>query len=202
MGGGQDSRIPSLLREYFSSRSMPVDVVIRTYSFDPEAAWTQIQAWAVEQTPDLIIGESLGSNHAYCLCPALPHLYVSPAMNAPAMIARYAPLARIPGVTAFLNRFFRPTRPMRQTMDFRPEVMRRYASLDARVRESLADSKSGRGESHAFFGRRDHYFKWGVVDPAGWNDVFGTSEFYEGTHFMENEFVESMLIPKVLEYYR
>ena len=61
MGGGADSRIPSVLNEYFSGQSDPVvRVVCRTYSFDPEIAHSQIESWLDECKPDLIVGESLG----------------------------------------------------------------------------------------------------------------------------------------------
>jgi pimeloyl-ACP methyl ester carboxylesterase len=57
MGGGSDSRIPSILSEYIS-------VVTRTYSFDPDVAAEQISSWVDELKPVLVIGESLGALHA------------------------------------------------------------------------------------------------------------------------------------------
>ena len=42
MGGGSDSRIPSILRDEFSQRGMPVNLVVRTYDFDPEVASAMI----------------------------------------------------------------------------------------------------------------------------------------------------------------
>ena len=57
MGGGGDSRIPSILKE-----AMPdVAVTVRTYDFDPEVAASQIEDWVAEIRPDLVVGESLGS---------------------------------------------------------------------------------------------------------------------------------------------
>ena len=72
MGGGGDSRIPSILREYFSCHSLhgemgqesDVEIICRTYDFDPEVAQVQIRAWVDELHPELIIGESLGALHA------------------------------------------------------------------------------------------------------------------------------------------
>ena len=54
-----------------------------------------------------------------------------------------------------------------------------------------------------FFGHNDHYRKSGIVSVKTWEKYFGkTYSMYDGTHFMEEEFVRSMLVPmicKVLE---
>ena len=44
MGGGGDSRIPSILKGQLDG----LDVVVRTYSFDPDVAWVQISSWVDE----------------------------------------------------------------------------------------------------------------------------------------------------------
>ena len=62
MGGGGDSRIPSILNEALQGSN--VRVVVRTYDFDPETASGQIAAWVEELNPSLVIGESLGALHA------------------------------------------------------------------------------------------------------------------------------------------
>ena len=62
MGGGADSRIPSILSEEL--RRYSIDVVVRTYDFDPEVGARQISDWVQELKPSLIIGESLGSLQA------------------------------------------------------------------------------------------------------------------------------------------
>ena len=61
MGGGGDSRIPSILKDLLGPG---YTVVIRTYDFDPEVASGQLAAWAAEVHPDLVIGESMGAIHA------------------------------------------------------------------------------------------------------------------------------------------
>ena len=43
MGGGGDSRIPGILRDALSDKE--VNVVVRTYDFDPETATGQIEGW-------------------------------------------------------------------------------------------------------------------------------------------------------------
>ena len=53
---------------------------------------------------------------------------------------------------------------------------------------------------YAFFGTRDHYKKSGAVNVDTWRKMFGdTYQEYEGTHFMEEEYVYSLLVPKILE---
>ena len=54
---------------------------------------------------------------------------------------------------------------------------------------------------HAFFGTRDHYRRSGVVSIRTWRKYFGDGSWtvYDGTHFMENEYVLSLLIPKIRE---
>ena len=68
----------------------------------------------------------------------------------------------------------------------------------------MALSNSVRTGSHdkhfAFFGMRDHYRKSGIVSVHTWEKYFGNSYMmYDGTHFMEEEFIDSLLMPKILE---
>ena len=67
MGGGADSRIPSILNDWFAENRPEVRVVVRTYDFNPDRAKGQIAAWYKELQPALVIGESLGANHALAL---------------------------------------------------------------------------------------------------------------------------------------
>ncbi|MBO4756901.1 MAG: hypothetical protein J5577_00450, partial [Bacteroidales bacterium] len=64
MGGGADSRIPSILSECLPA---PLKVVVRTYDFDPEIAREQISVWIEELQPFALAGESLGANHALAM---------------------------------------------------------------------------------------------------------------------------------------
>jgi hypothetical protein len=53
---------------------------------------------------------------------------------------------------------------------------------------------------YAFFGTEDHYRRTGVVSVRTWKKYFGdTYEIYEGTHFMEEEYVLKLLVPKILK---
>ena len=80
MGGGSDSRIPSILA--VALKPLGADVVVRTYDFNPETGHEQIKSWVEELSPALIIGESLGAVHALRIR-EIPHLLISPAVNAP-----------------------------------------------------------------------------------------------------------------------
>lgn len=211
MGGGGDSRIPSILREHLdadfreyvrrSSRpdaaQVAFDVVCRTYDFDPVVAQAQLSARAAGIRPDLVIGESMGAIHAVALR-GCPHLFVSPSLNAPLFFQVMSRLVRVPGMTRFFNRHYRPREGDRQQLDFTPEKLAKWAS----VRASALENTTLRGSPdyfHAFFGTRDHYRRSGVVLIRSWRRYFGpgTWTLYRGSHFMEEEYVRNLLIPKI-----
>ena len=203
MGGGGDSRIPSILKEHINdvldpSVGLRLEVVVRTYSFDPETAWGQISSWVEELHPVLIAGESLGALNAIKIR-SLPHVLVSPSLNAPVYLGYFAPLAIVPGVTWLLDRIFKPKDGDRQKLHFTFRTLSKYRRLR---REALSNTPR-RGSTDtffAFFGRRDHYRKSGIVSVRTYRRYFGeTFAMYDGTHFMEEEFVLSMLIPKIVE---
>ena len=190
MGGGADSRIPSILSEELVS--FGVNVVVRTYDFDPEIALGQISSWVKELQPKLVIGESLGSLHALRI-KGVPLLFVSPALNAPLYFRLQAWLTLIPGVTAIYQRIYKPREGDRQQMKFVFSVLRKYK--EHRRQAMLCESPV-----YAFFGTHDHYRKSGIVSVRTWKKRFGdTFSMYEGTHFMEEEHVRAMLVDKILE---
>lgn len=202
MGGGGDSRIPSILAEHIND-FLPlgcmarVSVIVRTYSFDPEVAWRQISAWVEELNPALIAGESLGSLNAIKI-KGLPHVLVSPSLNAPLYFGYLAFLALIPGVTQLLDRIYKPREGDRQPLHFTFRTMRKYRWLR---KEALANSpaRGGKDSFFAFFGTKDHYRKSGIVSIRTYRKYFGDRyAIYDGTHFMEEGFVISMLIPEIL----
>ena len=213
MGGGGDSRIPSILREYFAchpersphchperSEGSPfpsVEIVCRTYSFDPEVAHSQILTWMEELHPDLVIGESLGALHALRIS-EVPRLLISPALNAPLYFEFMAWLTLIPGFSWLFGRIYRPREGDRQPLRFTFPVLRKYRS---HRKAALGGKSSGCEESgnlHAFFGIRDHYRRSGVVSVRAWEKHFGNSfSVYGGTHFMEEEYIYSMLLSMI-----
>ena len=197
MGGGSDSRIPSILRECFdfssSAIGQEVEVVCRTYDFDPEIAASQITSWVNEVRPDVIVAESLGSLHGLRI-PNVPLVFVSPALNTSYYFEVLAWLSLIPGVTMIFDRIYRPREGDRQPLHFTFRTLRKYR---AHRKVALAN-KNHLGPVYAFFGTDDHYKKSGIVSIKTWKKHFGdTFSVYKGTHFMEEEFVRSILYEKI-----
>lgn len=199
MGGGSDSRIPSILSEIFADECS-VCVVARTYSFDPEVAAGQIAAWMDELKPVLVVGESLGALHALRLR-GVPHVFVSPALNAPLYLHPLSWLTHIPGVTWLFDRIYKPREGDRQPLHFSSAVLKKYRRHRTEALKDLP-ADSGSDMYFAFFGTRDHYRRSGIVSVRAWRRYFGKDSYlmYDGTHFMEEEFVRTMLADKIREY--
>ena len=191
MGGGGDSRIPSILSEELKDAG--VQVVVRTYDFDPEVAAVQIGRWVEELDPALVIGESLGALQALRI-EGRPLLFVSPALNAPYYFELLAWLTLIPGVTFIFDRIYRPREGDRQKLHFTFKVLRKYLPHRCMALKDRED-----GFIHAFFGVNDHYMDSNIVSVKTWRKHFGYSySLYEGTHFMEEEYVRTLLKDVVL----
>ena len=255
MGGGEDSRIPAFLNDWFGSQRPDIRVVVRTYDFHPDQAAAQIDAWYEELRPVLVIGESLGSNHALALLqrlkvagcgaqrrsgaedlspwgecspassappqPIPPLLLVSPALNAPKSLYALRGIARIPQLRKWLNHRFQPLEGRRQTIDFAPETLTAWGAYRnlGRMQEPGCPASEGafpEGTNtpllhthsapaptpiYAFFGRRDHYRRTGVVTVKKWRRTIGpgTYAIYDGTHYMEEAYLRELLIPAILE---
>ena len=201
MGGGGDSRIPSILRENIGKylpEGVEINVIVRTYSFDPVEGRGQIESWVEGLKPALIIGESLGAVQARRI-DGLPHLLVSPSLNAPLYLGYLAVLALLPGMTWLLDKVYKPKPGDRQRLHFSFRTLRKYR--DHR-KKALANStlNGSKDRFYAFFGTRDHYRKSGIVSIRTWKKYFGdTYSIYPGTHFMEEEFIHSLLIPAILD---
>ena len=190
MGGGADSRIPSILSEELTGYG--VRVVVRTYDFDPEIAHEQIESWVHELQPELVVGESLGSLHALRV-KDVPLIFVSPALNASTYLTLLGWLTFIPGVTRLYQRIYKPREGDRQPMRFVFPVLKKYA-------QHHKEAMKCENRVFAFFGTRDHYRRTGVVSVRTWKKRFGnTFSMYEGTHFMEDWYVRGMLVDKILE---
>jgi hypothetical protein len=194
MGGGGDSRIPAILKDALAETN--VNVVVRTYDFDPEVAFLQIDAWMNELHPDLVIGESLGAVHAIRI-KGVPHILISPSLNAPFLLGRLCWLALIPGVTPLLDRLYKPREGDRQVLHFTYPVLRKYLRHG---KSALVNSPSCGSNDYffAFFGTRDHYRRTGIVSIKSWKKYFGDSYvMYDGTHFTEEEHIRDKVIPLI-----
>ena len=192
MGGGGASRIPAILRDALSGRG--VNIVVRTYDFDPDTAHRQICSWVEELSPSLVIGESLGALHTLRI-KGLPHILISPSLNAPLFLGYLSWLALVPGITQLLDRIYKPKEGDRQKLHFTFSTLRKYVR---HRREAIANSTlSGSPDYYfAFFGTDDHYRKSGIVSVRTWRKYFGnTLMMYEGTHFTEEEHIYAKIIP-------
>ena len=196
MGGGSYSRIPSILSDSLSVHG--VSVHVRTYDFDPEIADAQIRSWTDEVKPDLVIGESLGSLHAMRIT-GVPHLFVSPALNAPIYFEVMAWLCLIPGMTCLFDKIYKPREGDRQKLHFTFRTLRKYRAHRKNALSVSARNRSD-GVFFAFIGAYDHYRRTGVVSLKSWKKHFGNAyHIYDGSHFMEEDHIHSCLIPKILE---
>lgn len=198
MGGGGDSRIPGLLAELFLEE--PVRIIVRTYSFDPEEGALQIAAWVQELQPSLVIGESLGAIQALRVG-GVPHLFVSPSLGAPALLVKLVPVSRFALGRWYLHRRFPVKQGDRQKLFFRPSVLRKYGPHWEKAQEQASRDQAAGLPFFAFFGTMDHYKRSGVVQVGLWESLFGKDSYqeYAGTHFMEEEYVRSLLVPKIRE---
>ena len=195
MGGGRDSRIPSILKDLLGPG---YSIFIRTYDFDPELATSQLAAWSSEVKPDLVIGESMGAIHAIAL-KGYPHLFVSPSLNAPIFFRVMAAIAWIPGVTKFFDWYYHPKAGDRQKLHFARKTLLKWPAIR---RTALLNTPLNGSEDyfHAFFGTRDKFRRSGVVLVRTWRKYFGEGSWtiYEGSHFMEDEYIRTLLVPKIL----
>jgi hypothetical protein len=98
-----------------------------------------------------------------------------------------------------LDRIYRPKEGDRQRLHFRYSTLRKYR-LHRRLALANSPRQGGTDSFFAFFGSRDHYRRSGVVSIRTWRKYFGdTYRIYDGTHFMEEEFVLGMLIPAIFD---
>ena len=194
MGGGGDSRIPNHLKTLFDPSE--VQVIIRTYDFDPDLGRDQISFWVRVSRPDLVIGESLGAIQALRI-QGVPHLFVSPSLGAATQLYRSSYIARFALGRWWLNHKFPVKEGERQPLKFTPEVLYKYKEHGQQAFGSIEEG----GYYFAFFGYHDHFMRSGVVKIDLWEKYFGkdTYQMYDGTHFMEEEYVNSLLIPKIKE---
>ncbi len=96
----------------------------------------------------------------------------------------------------YLHRRYPVKEGDRQPLKFLRDVLLRYGEHWEAARASIGPEEY----YYAFFGSQDHYMRSGVVQIPLWEKYFGnTYTVYDGTHFMEAEYVESLLVPKILE---
>ncbi len=188
MGGGEDSRIPSILSEQFN-------ITVRTYSFDPEEARKQIDSWIKELSPALLIGESLGATHALYFAGKynLPCILVSPAINAPRYFVVLSLLCFIPGVGKYFCYKHKSRTERRQKIEADYKILKKWG-----IYKDYPYDKDRIPFLKAFFGKRDHYRKSGIVSIHKFRSLFGDFfQMYDGSHYMEEEYLHSLLDPAI-----
>ena len=149
-----------------------------------------------ELTPSMVIGESLGAVHTIRI-KGIPHILISPSLNAPLFLGYLSWLAILPGVTWILDRIYRPKEGDRQKLHFTFSTLRKYV---AHRRKAIANSTINGSPDYyfAFFGTKDHYRKSGIVSVKTWKKYFGNSlTEYDGTHFTEEEHIYSLILPLI-----
>jgi len=192
MGGGVDSRIPSILRDHFFGTQ--IEVVVRTYDFDPVAAGLQIRTWIGELKPVLLVGESLGANHALIMGReyGIPVILVSPALNAPAFLSAWAYPCNFKLFRTLSAKVY-ATRPgQRQKLVFERKLLSGWRGVGRKAKDSCKGC-------FAFFGSRDHYRRWGIVSLHLWRKIAGNDSYcvYDGSHFMEEKYVRTLLADRI-----
>lgn len=195
MGGGASSRIPAILSETLPQE---IRVVVRTYDFNPVTGRQQILSWVEELRPDLVIGESLGAIQAIRVR-GVPHILVSPSLGAPARMYALGFLTLIPGLSWLCGKIWKPREGDRQQLRFNFGTLKLYKP---HFKDALANTPAAGSTDYffAFFGTRDHYRRNGVVSVRLWEKYFGEDShcFYKGTHFMEEQYVRTILKQKIL----
>ena len=155
---------------------------------------------AVEELhPDLVIGESLGSIHALAV-KGVPHILVSPSLGAPRGLTILSWLSLIPGMGVLFSKIWHPKEGDRQELLFDYGHLRGWMLFRRKALDN-SPRMGGRDYFFAFFGTRDHYRRLGVVSVRKWRKYFGKDSYriYDGTHFMEEEYILSLLIPKIIQ---
>ena len=110
-----------------------------------------------------------------------------------------AGLVRIPGLTAFFDRHYHPKEGDRQALHFDRKTLMKWRDVrsEALLNTPLNGSKD---YFHAFFGTRDKFRRSGVVLVRTWKKYFGEGSWtmYDGSHFMEEEYIRTLLVPAIL----
>ena len=137
---------------------------------------------------------TLGAVHAMRI-KGIPHLLISPALNAPYFLYVLSWLTCIPGVTFIFDKIYKPREGDRQRLHFTKDVLRKYKG-HAHAAYANVPSAGSDDIYYAFIGRRDHYRRTGVVSLRAWKKHFGeTFSLYDGTHFTEEEHINALVLP-------
>ena len=171
---------------------MPLcNIVVRTLSFDPETAFGQVRDLVGEYSPRVIVGESWGANLALCI-PDIPVLLVSPALGCPRYLCLASPLCKLGFIRKALENKYKAKNAGRQEVRFDPQLLAKWTYFR---RLSISTSHP---YVRAFFGSRDSFRRSGVVNINCFIRRYGKNyTVYDGSHWMEEAYVYSDLMPAI-----
>ena len=166
MGGGSTSRMPSRLRQVLSNMHFTKDgdpcklnVVCKTYDFDPEVATNQIAGWVETYQPVLVMSESMGAIHALGIR-GVPHIYISPALNYDRGAEFFLPLVSLGNMIGYTYTKQRGTK--RQEIRGDHELVAKFKPMIQSYKEAILSGPQC-DSSYAYFGSRDGYMMTGIV---------------------------------------
>lgn len=203
MGGGSTSRMPSRLSQVLSNIHFTKDgepctlnVVCKTYDFDPEVATNQIAEWVETYQPALVMSESMGAIHALGI-QGVPHIYISPALNYDRGAAFFLPLVSLGNMIGYT--YTKQRGAKRQEIRGDRDLVAKFKPMIQSYKEAILSSPQ-RDPSYAFFGSKDGYMVPGIVSIEEYKRLYGDSyEVFDGGHCLDVSQIKPKLLPKVVE---
>lgn len=202
MGGGATSRMPVRLKQVLSNMHFTKDgepcklnVVCKTYNFDPEVATNQIAEWVETYQPALVMSESMGAIHALGI-QGVPHIWLSPALNYDRGAELSLPWLLLSSV--FGHTYTQQRGANRQEIRGDYELVAKFAPMIKSYKEAVLNTQ--RDPSYAFFGSKDPYRKTDIVSIQEYQRLYGNSyEVYDGGHCLDVRQIRPRLLPKIVE---
>ena len=203
MGGGRTSRMPRELKKQLSNMNFTkdgkpckLDVVCKTYDFDPEVATNQIAGWVETYHPVLVMAESMGAIHALGI-QGIPHIYLSPALNYDHGVQMAQPLVALSSL--FGHTITKQRRRGRQVIVGDPGLLAKFKPMIQSYKEAILSSPH-RDLSYAYFGTRDPYKLGGIVSIEEYRRLYGDSyEEFDGGHCLDVRHIPDKILPKIVE---
>ena len=205
MGGSGNSYIPRCLKKklanmHFTKNGEPqeLNVICRTYKYDPDAATKQITKLVETFNPVLVIGESMGAIHALGIR-GIPHIYLSPALNYDKGVDFFLPLVELGSKFGFTYRKQRGKR--RQEIVGDPGLLSKFKPMLESYKQAILDNP--RDPSYAYFGTNDPFKVGDIVRIEEYKRLYGDSgdnyEEFDGGHVLDVSRLDDTLVPKIVE---
>ena len=203
IGGGATSRMPVRLQQVLSNMHFTRDgepcklnVVCKTYDFDPQVATNQIAELVETYQPVLVMSESMGAIHALGI-QGVPHIWLSPALNYDRGAQFFLPLVSLANLFGFTYTKQRGVK--RQEIRGDHELVAKFKPMIQSYKETILNNPQ-RDPSYAFFGSKDEYMPTGIVSIKEYQRLFGDSyEVYDGGHCLNVRQIRPKILPKIVE---